>query len=185
VQYSGQVMFPTAAAVQKRFWYDAGRGCPVTVTAAGFEPETVVHDRLPLRTMRARPSPFVASLPVDHQVGDFVRNGIFQKIWEVLCQKLAIEAKTRCAIAINPCLTGAAAAQREVDRCLRQIDAVERTGSHLCHADGCFCQQGKFQFWLSIVHWIRWDKGLCPFFPGILTSVGTGHKGYRPDIMIS
>jgi hypothetical protein len=54
-------------------------------------------------------APFVG-FPVDHQMSDFVGDGIFQEIIEIFRQQLLVNAQTGVTVAINSGLTGTTAA---------------------------------------------------------------------------
>jgi hypothetical protein len=103
-----------------------------------WEIVTALHDRLPFRTVWPRALALVAGLPVNDQVCDFVRDGLNQEIFEILCQQLLVDAQAGFAVAVNPGLTSASATQGKVNHRIRQIKPVEIAGSLLCLAHGCF-----------------------------------------------
>lgn len=80
---AGQEVLTAVAAVKKGPWYNTGRRRLITVATFWLKVETGLHDSLPFRPMWSRPLTIFTGLPVDDQVGDFVRNGIAQEIIEV------------------------------------------------------------------------------------------------------
>lgn len=73
----------------------------------------------------------VAGLPVNNQVGHFVRYGVAHEIIKIFYQKLLIEAQEGFAAVISPGLPGTPPAQRKIDQGIRKIKSVICTGSLL------------------------------------------------------
>ena len=105
--------------------------------------ETVLHYGLPFRPVWPWSLAFCADLPVDDQMRDFVRDGLFQEIIEIFRKELLVDTQAGLTVALNSGLAGTATAQGEVDYSLWQFYAVKITGTFFCLADGCFCLMPK------------------------------------------
>lgn len=89
---AGQEVLPAVTAVEKGSRYDTGWSRLVAVTTLWLKVETVLHYGLPFRSMWPWPLAFFTSLPVDDQVGDFMRDGIAQKIVKIFRKQLLVDA---------------------------------------------------------------------------------------------
>jgi hypothetical protein len=138
VHDAGQAVLTAVAVVEEGPWHDSGKSGLVTMATLWWEIVTALHDRLPFRAMWPRALAFVAGLPVNDQVSDFVRDGFAQEILEILRQQFLVDAQTGFAVAVNPGLTSAPAAQGKVNRRIRQLKPVKIAGSLFCLAHGCF-----------------------------------------------
>ncbi len=107
---TGQPMFPAVAVVEKDSGdHPGGRG-HIRVTTYRLQSKTVLHNGLPFRPVWPWAMALFAGFPVDHQMGDFVGEGVFQKVFKVLRQQLLVNAQAGVAVAINSGLTGTTAA---------------------------------------------------------------------------
>ena len=107
---AGQLVLTTGAGIPVVSWYHPGRSGHISVTTDRLQPETVLHNGLPFRPVWPRASALFAGFPVDHQMGYFVRDGIFQEIVEILRQQLLVNAQAGVTVALNSGLSGTTAA---------------------------------------------------------------------------
>ena len=144
VHEAGQEVLPTAAAIEEGPWYVACRSGRVAVAASGLEAEAVFHHGLPFRTVGSRSVAFLAELPVDDKMGDFMGDGVAQEVVAVLLQQLQVDSQSGRAAALYARLAGTTAAQGEVDGCCGQLNAVAGPGAIFCQTHGCFCLLAQF-----------------------------------------
>jgi hypothetical protein len=112
---AGEIMLLTSASVNKRPWYNAGRGGLKAMATSRYQSEAVMHDCLPFWTVGAGVLPFVSRLPIYDQVGHFMGDGMKKVLFEVLCEQRQIDSQTSIPSSVNSGLTSAAASQSEID----------------------------------------------------------------------
>ena len=135
---AGQPMLATFAGVKKGARYNARRCGLIRVAAVRFKAVALLHDRLPLWSVRPRALVFFTGLPVNNQVSHLVRDGVLQEIVEVFRQQLLVDTQAGCTVAINSGLASTVATQRIVDRGIGELNAVKVAGALLRLADSCF-----------------------------------------------
>lgn len=175
---AGQPMFTAFAGVEKGSWHDAGRCGPEAVATLRQKIVTVLHDCLPFRPVWPRALALAAGLPVNDQVGHFVRDGVAQKVIEVLCQQLLVDAQAGFATVIDHGLPSASATQGKVDRGLGQVQPIEIAGALLCLTHGCFdLLLELFRLLLIAGHVSRSGWGCCRVCPfGMIQTVALSRK---------
>ena len=110
VHDAGQLVLTTGAGILVVSRHHPGRRGHISVATDRLQSETVLHNGLPFRPMWPWALALFAGFPVDHQVSDFVGDGVFQEIGEILRQQLLVNAQTGVTVAINSGLTGTTAA---------------------------------------------------------------------------
>jgi len=126
---TGQAVFSTGTSIDKGAPDHPRRGRAVSMAPHRLQRETITHHRLPFRAMRQRPGSPLASLPENHQMGDFMRDGDSQIIFQVFCQQLQVNPQQRAGIPAKAGLSGAAPPQRQINGCRRQIEPITSTGA--------------------------------------------------------
>lgn len=155
------MVLAAAAGIQERSGNEAGRRGLVTMATFRFQTEAVLHHSPPFRAVRPRALAISARSPVNDQVRHFMRDGIAQKIIEILQQQLLVDTQAGAAITINPGLACTATAQRKVNRGPGQVNAIIIAGTIFCLThDGFSFTQEFYIFWF-VGHVYRVDRGLC------------------------